>query len=81
MGRLRLKRPDRPKKQKPKRPALSPAVRAQAGIAAGGGMTSLGLGLWFGLPVALVAAGLGVVAFFLFLVDADEPDRDGDRPW
>lgn len=58
---------------------MSRAARARLGVSAGGGLTSAGLWLWFGLPVALVVAGVMVTAYFLLISDVDPPGPPGER--
>lgn len=57
---------------------VSRATRARAGVVAGGVLAAAGAGLALGAAVGLVAAGVGLVAYCLLLMDVDAPD-DGRR--
>jgi hypothetical protein len=50
---------------------VSRALRARAGVLAGGSSASAGVGLGFGLAAGLVAAGVLLVAYCLLLMDVD----------
>lgn len=83
MGRLRVKR--RKRDQRPKRPArrlprLSPLMRSRFGTWTGGALVSAGAGLQWGLPVALIVAGVLLAAYCLLIADVAAPGEDDGRP-
>ncbi|MGW1801545.1 hypothetical protein ACWCQN_37920 [Streptomyces sp. NPDC001984] len=51
--------------------------RARAATFTGGGLVAAGVWEWFGRPVALIVAGVLVVAYSLLIADVAEPQRDG----
>lgn len=71
MGRLRVKLP------------RGRLARSRAGTAAGAGLAVAGVWLWFGVAVALVVAGVLLMAYCLLIADIAEPAPDDgrDREW
>ncbi|MFD1656987.1 hypothetical protein ACFSL4_01735 [Streptomyces caeni] len=55
-------------------------ARARAGAWAGGGLVSAGVGLQWGLPLALIVSGALLTAYCLLVADIAEPDRGDRRP-
>ncbi|CAL9664966.1 hypothetical protein SUDANB145_07115 (plasmid) [Streptomyces sp. enrichment culture] len=55
---------------------------ARAGVAVGGGLFTVGVGLAIDLAAALMTAGLGLGAYCLLLMDVAPPKKSrGDGPW
>jgi hypothetical protein len=79
MGRLRLKTPPagRPKRR---RPRLTRLTRSRIGTWTGGGLIATGTGLGWGLPVALIVAGVLLAAYCLLVADVADPGADDGRP-
>lgn len=77
MGRIRLKRPQLPTLRLPK---VSRLARSRVGIWTGGGLVSAGAGLRWGLPLALIVAGILLAAYCLLVADVAEPDAGDGRP-
>ncbi|MEU1596196.1 hypothetical protein ABZ468_25890 [Streptomyces sp. NPDC005708] len=75
MGRLRLKPP------KLRRPKVSRLMRTRAGTWAGGGLVSAGVGLEWGLPFALIVAGVLLAAYCLLIADVAEPGDGRGGSW
>jgi hypothetical protein len=64
------------------RVALSRARRAQVGYFTGVLLVALGLGWALGYGWGLIAAGAGLIAYFVLLYDVDEPETvREDGPW
>ena len=61
MGRVRMTRP----------------ALARAGVVAGGGLFTAGIGLAIDLPAALMTAGAGLVVYCLLLMDVGTGDGGG----
>lgn len=56
-------------------------VLARAGVVAGGGLFTVGIGLAVDLAAALMTAGLGLGAYCLLLMDVAPPkERRGEGP-
>ncbi|MGW4950662.1 hypothetical protein [Streptomyces parvulus] len=56
---------------------LTPEGRARAGVLAGGGLITAGVGVGIDLAAALLVGGILLVVYFLLLTDVDLLDRDG----
>ncbi|MGW6910259.1 hypothetical protein [Streptomyces sp. NPDC054940] len=82
MVRIRVKRLKLPKVGRPawlKRPKLGRLARARGATFSGGGLITAGVWEWFGRPVALVVAGVLVVAYSLLIAEIAEPDQGDGR--
>lgn len=60
---------------KTRRRRVTRAARARAGYFAGVLLIAVGIGLVLGLGWALVAAGVGLIAYMVLLYDVDEPEQ------
>ncbi|WP_426568102.1 hypothetical protein [Streptomyces canus] len=61
-------------------PRLSRLTRSRIGTWTGGGLVSAGVGMQWGLPFALIVAGVLLAAYCLLVADVAEPDRGDRRP-
>ncbi|MEU3899746.1 hypothetical protein [Streptomyces sp. NPDC045251] len=75
----RQKRPQRPKRPAHRPDRLSPLTRSRIGTWTGGGLVSAGVGFQWGLPVALIVAGVLLTAYCLLIADVS-PGRTDRRP-
>lgn len=79
MGRVRMKRP-KGRLPKLRRPRISRLTRTRAGAWAGGGLISSGVGLEWGLPIALIVAGTLLAAYCLLIAEVADPNPGERRP-
>ncbi|MER5912327.1 hypothetical protein ABT124_17985 [Streptomyces sp. NPDC001982] len=80
MGRLHLKLP-KIRRPKIRRPRVSRLARSRFGIWTGGGLISAGVGLQWGLSIALIVAGVLLVAYCLLIADVAEPGDGRGGAW
>jgi hypothetical protein len=59
---------------------LTRAGRSQAGVLVGGGTFTAGMWVGVGLAAGLMTGGVLLVAYCLFLMDTEGPEKNGGGP-